>query len=352
MRSESLQFLRKLVETPSPSGFERPIQQVVARYLKPYVDDMRKDVHGNLIAVKNPAADLRLMLAGHCDEIGLMVNHVDDKGYLFVAAIGGVDPALTEGQRVTVHSEKGDVPGVVGRKPIHLTPEAERGKAAKIHEQWVDIGAKGRRDALKAVAIGDPMTVAVGMQELRNGLVAARGLDDCVGVFTMAETMRLISRKRINIGVYGVSTVQEELGTRGAVTSTYGVNPNAGIAIEVGFASDFPEADKKRLGEIALGEGPILQRGANINPVLGRMLEQAAREKRIRCQVQALPAASRTDANTMQLTRAGVATALVRVACRYMHSPAEVVSLADMESAARLIAAVIVQMKDGTDFTP
>lgn len=352
MRRESLQFLRSLVETPSPSGFERPVQAMVRRYVKPYADALRTDVHGNVIAVKNPDAPFRLMLAGHCDEIGLMVNHVDDKGYLYVAAIGGIDPVITEGQRVTVHSEKGDVPGVVGRKPIHLTAEADRGKAGKLHEQWVDIGARDRKDALKAVAIGDPITVAVGMQEMRNGLVAARGFDDRVGVFAVAETMRLIARKRVKIGVYGVSTVQEEIGLRGATTSAFGINPNAGIAVDVGFASDYPEAEKKRIGEIALGKGPILHRGANINPVLGRMMERVAKAKKIPFQMQASPRATGTDANPIQITRAGVAAALVSIPNRYMHSPVEMISLDDLANAARLIAAVIEQVKPGMDFTP
>ena len=352
MRRESLQFLRSLVETPSPSGFERPVQAMVRRYVKPYVDQLRTDVHGNVIAVKNPDAPFRLMVAGHCDEIGLMVNHVDEKGYLYVAAIGGIDPVLTAGQRLTIHSEKGDVPGVVGRKPIHLTEQSERGKAAKLHEQWVDIGAKDRKDALKAVAIGDPITVAVGMQEMRNGLVAARGFDDRVGVFAVAETMRLIARKRVKIGVYGVSTVQEEIGLRGATTSAFGINPNAGIAVDVGFASDYPEAEKKRIGEIALGKGPILHRGANINPVLGRMMERVAKAKKIPFQMQASPRATGTDANPIQITRAGVAAALVSIPNRYMHSPVEMISLDDLANAARLIAAVIEQVKPGMDFTP
>jgi len=352
MRQESLSFLRALIEAPSPSGFEQPAQKIVRAEMKKYADEVRTDVHGNVIGIKNAKADFKVMLAGHCDEVGLMVNHVDDKGYIFFAAIGGVDPAVTAGQRVTVHSERGPIPGVVGRKAIHLMEQEERGKPLKLKQQWIDIGAKDRKDALKVVAIGDPVTIVGGLQELRSELAAARGFDDKVGAFVCVETLRLLARKKVRVGVHSVSTVQEELGLRGARTSAFGIDPQVGIAIDVGFASDYPDADKKAIGEVQLGDGPVLHRGANINPVLAGLMERAAKQSRIPFQMQAEPRATGTDANAIQISRAGVAAALISIPNRYMHTPVEVCSLRDLENAARLIAATIEKMTPGMDFTP
>jgi len=349
-------FLQKLVESPSPSGFEQPAQKLVRARMKDVADSVRTDVHGNVVGVVNPDAPLRVMLAGHCDEIGLMITHIGDlvgeEGYVYFAAIGGVDPGILPGQKVEIHNERGSVFGVIGRKPIHLMEKDERGKPMKVQQCWIDIGAKDRKDALKAVAIGDPVTVVRRFTELRNGLVAARGFDDRVGAWCVVETMRKIARMKLNCAVYCVSTVQEELGLRGARTAAYGIDPHVGIAIDVGFASDWPRAEKKVIGEIALGKGPILHRGANINPVLARLMEKAAKKKRIPFQIQAEPRATGTDANVMQINRAGAAAALVSVPNRYMHTPVEVVSLKDLDNVVALLAATVAALKPRMDFTP
>jgi len=354
MRRESLKFLTDLMETHSPSGFEQAAQKVVRAEMKKHTRHVRTDVHGNVTGILNPDAEFRVMLAGHCDEIGLMVTHIDDNGFIYFAAIGGVDPALTGGQRVLLHGETGPVPGVVGRKPIHLLEQAERGKAQKLHKQWIDIGAKDKKDALKVVDIGTPITVDVHFMTVRNRLAVSKAFDDKAGAFVVTETLRLLSRAPLDpaVGVYAVSTVQEELGLRGAVTSAFGIAPQAGIAVDVGFASDFPEADKKITGDVSLGKGPILHRGANINPVLGRLLEQTARRKKIPYQMQAEPRATGTDANAIQITRAGAAAALVSVPNRYMHSPVEMVSLDDLDHTAKLLAETVRAMKPGMDFIP
>ena len=353
MKRDARQFLRKLVESASPSGFEQPAQELVRARLKGQVDELRTDVHGNVIAVKNPDAALRVMLAGHCDEIGLMITHVDDNGYIFFAAIGGVDPAVLAGQAVEIHSAKAPVQGVIGRKPIHLMKPDERTKPdLKLEQFWIDIGAKDRKDALKVVAIGDPITICRRFTELRNGLVAARGFDDRVGAWTVVEVMRRLGRVKFNCAVYGVSTVQEEVGLRGARTATFGIDPHVGIAIDVGFTSDYPDGDKKVTGEIAIGKGPILHRGPNINPRLAALMEKTAKRKRIAFQMQAEPRATGTDANAMQIARAGAATGLVSIPNRYMHTPVEVVALKDLDAAVNLIAATIAELKPGTNLTP
>jgi len=244
------------------------------------------------------------------------------------------------------------VQGVIGKKAIHLMEKDDVGKALKIKECWIDIGARDRKDALKAVAIGDPITIRRKFTELRNGLVAARAFDDRVGTWTVVETMRRIRRMKLRCTVYGVSTVQEELGLRGARTSAFGIDPHVGIAVDLGFASDWPGAEKKVIGEIFCGKGAILHRGANINPVLARLMERTAKRKRIPFQMQAEPRATGTDANVMQINRAGAAAALVSVPNRYMHTPVEVVSLKDLDHTVALLAATIAELKPGMDFTP
>ena len=357
MNREAREFLRKLVESPSPSGFEQPAQELVRARLEGQVDELRTDVHGNVIAVKNPDAALRVMLAGHCDEIGLIITHVgdsaDEKGYIFFASLGGIDPVVLPGQRVEIHSAKGPVQGVIGRKPVHLTtPEERTSPQLKLQEFWIDIGAKDRKDALKAVAVGDPVTICRSFTELRNGLMAAGGFDDCVGTWVVVEVMRKLSRVKLNCAVYGVSTVQEEVGLRGARTATFGIDPQVGIAIDVGFASDFPNSDKKVIGETALGKGPILHRGPNINPRLATLMENAAKKKRIPFQMQAEPRATPTDANPMQIARAGAAIALVSIPNRYTHTPVEVVALKDLDAAVNLIVATIVELDPTTNLIP
>jgi len=352
MRVESLEFLKRLVTTASPSGFEEKVQEVCKAYVEPYVDKVYKDVHGNQYAVRNPDAALRVMLAGHVDEIGLMVNNIDDKGFIAFVAIGGIDPAVLAGQRVTVHGAKGPVQGVVGRTAIHMTDQEDRGKALKMHQMWLDIGAKNKKDAEKLVAIGDPVTTDAGFVALQDDKVVARGFDDRVGAFVILEAMRLLERRKIDCAVYCVTTVAEEIGLRGATTSSYGCHPHAGIAVDVGHATDYPSADVKRFGDGKIHGGPIIARGPNINPVVHRQLIAAAKGRKIPYQVAAEPRGTGTDANAIQLSRGGVAAGLVSIPNRYMHSPVELISLRDAENAAKLIAEWIASLKSTVSFIP
>ena len=352
MRRESIEFLRELVTTPSPSGFEQQIQEVCKRYVTPFVDKVYKDVHGNQYAVKNPDAELRIMLAGHVDEIGLMVNHVDDDGFVHFVAIGGVDTAVLGAQRAVVHGAKGPVAGVIGRTAVHLTEKEDRGKALEMHKMWIDIGAKNKKAAEKMVAVGDPITIDAGFVSLCDDKVVARAFDDRIGAFVIIEAMRLLARRKIDCVVYCVTTVQEEVGLRGATTSSYGCNPHAGVAVDVGHAIDYPDVDKKRYGDFKIGGGPILARGPNINPVVGRQLVQVAKAKKIPYQMAAEPRGTGTDANVMQLSRGGVATGLISIPNRYMHSPVELISLRDAENAAKLVAEWICSLRHDMSFIP
>lgn len=353
MRKESLHFLRRLIETPSPSGFEQPVQRLVREYVAPYADEVRTDVHGNVIAVKNPGGYPRVMLAGHCDQIGMMVQHISEDGYIYVAAIGGIDTAVMAGLPVVVHNDRGPIIGVIGRKPVHLLKAEERGKASTdMSELFIDIGAKDKDDAKSRVEIGDPVTFHLHMDTLMNDLVAGPGFDDKVGSFVVSETLRLIGDKKLTCAVYAVSTVQEEIGLRGARTSAYGIDPQVGIAVDVTHGTDYPGCDCKKTGECKLGEGPTIARGPNINPVLRKLLQETADKKKIPWQPEPEPRATGTDANSIQISRAGVATALVSIPNRYMHTPVEIVHLSDLEHAAELLAEACLRIKKDADFTP
>jgi endoglucanase len=345
-------FFKTLLETPSPSGYERPIQDVVRRYVGQFADRVSTDVHGNVIAVKNPDAPLRVMLAGHCDQIGMLVQHIDAEGFLYVNTIGGWDPQQLVGQRMTVWTTGGPVPGIISRKAIHLLTEEERKQVVKLKDMWLDIGAKDKAEAEGIVSIGDPVTLELGFQEMRNNFANAPAMDDKCGLWVCIEAARRTTTKKLNCALYAVSTVQEEIGLRGAQTSAYGIDPHVGIAVDVTHATDCPTVDKKQEGDVALGKGPVIYRGPNMNPAVVERLIEAAKAGEIPYQLAASGRATPTDANTIQITRAGVAAALVSIPNRYMHSAVEMISLDDIDRAADLLAAFAINLAGNEDFTP
>jgi endoglucanase len=352
MKKDSLDFLKTMLDTPSPSGYEMGIQDLIRVRMNESCDEVRTDLHGNVIGAINPQAPFRVMLAGHCDECGYMIVHIDDKGFAYFTCVGGTDPVVAISQRVRIHTRKGPVLGVIGRKPIHLTEQEERGKPAKFHELWIDIGAKNKKDAEKRISVGDYATIDMYIEEMPNNLVVGRAFDDRAGAFVVLETLRRLKGKKLNVGVYGVTTVQEEIGLRGATTSAYSVNPHVGIAVDVGFATDCPGMDSRKIGICTLGKGPQLHRGPNINPVLGDRLEETARKAKIPVQIGAEPRATPTDANSIQLSRGGVAAALMSIPTRYIHSPVEMLSLEDLDACSRLLAEFIEGLTGDEDFTP
>jgi endoglucanase len=356
MYEPSYAFLKQLLETPSPSGSERAIQDVVRAWARRYADEVHTDRHGNVIAVAKPkkarSEAPRVMLAGHCDQIGLMVQHIDAEGFLYVQPIGGWDMQILLGQHLTIVGRGGPIAGVISRKATHLLTNEERQKVPQFTDVWVDIGAKNREEAENLVRPGDAATFELGVRELRNGLVASPGLDDKVGLWVAMETLRLLHEKPLAVEVYAVSTVQEEVGLRGATTSAYGIHPTVGIAIDVCHATDTPGNEKKQLGDCKLGGGPALYRGPNINPRVAERLEEAAKALEIAVQVRGAPRPTGTDANMIQLARDGVATAVVGIPNRYMHSPVEVCRLDDLDRAARLIAEFCARATPEMDWIP
>jgi tetrahedral aminopeptidase len=352
MNSDALNFFQKLLNTPSPSGYESQIQETVRQYAADFADQVTTDLHGNVIAVRNPDAEIKIMMAGHCDQIGAIVQYIDDEGYLYPQPIGGWDVQVLLGQRVTVLTKAGEVKGVIARKPIHLIQEDERSKAVKFKELWVDIGAKDREEAEKHIRIGDPITVELGYRELLSDKIASPGMDDKVGVWTVFEALRRTDAEKLGVGLYAVSTVQEELGLRGARTSAFGIDPTVAIAVDVTFSTDCPTIDKKQEGDVRLGSGPAVFRGPNFNPKVVELLCDVAEQNKIDYQLVAAGRPPGTDANAMQVNRAGVATGLVSIPNRYMHSPVEVIHTGDLDLAADLLARLAESINPDTNFTP
>ncbi len=352
MNDKSHEFFKNLLETPSPSGYEKPVQDVVRSYVGEFADDVTTDTHGNVIATKNPGSSVRLMFAGHCDQIGLIVQHIDDDGYLYLQPIGGWDPQQLIGQRLTVWAKGGPVHGVIARKPIHLLTDEERKQVPKMKDLWLDIGATSKDEVAELVRIGDPVTLQLGYQEMRNNRANSPAMDDKTGLWIVMEALRRASEQELNCSIHAVSTVQEEIGLRGARTSAYGIDPHVGIAVDVTHATDCPTIDKKSEGDIRVGKGPVIYRGPNNNPVVVDRLIEIAEEKSIPYQLGAIGRATPTDANSLQVTRAGVATSLVSVPNRYMHSGVETISLDDIDAAADLLAGFAVSLSDKDDFRP
>ncbi|MBU1086199.1 MAG: M42 family metallopeptidase [Candidatus Omnitrophica bacterium] len=344
MKQEPMEFFEKLINCISPSGFEQEAVEVWKKRTGKFTKNISIDVHGNCIGVLAKPDALKVMLAGHIDEIGYMVNYVDKDGYIYFSSVGGIDLHLVPGQRVWIKTKTKRVLGVIGKKPIHVLEDAERKKVATIDQVWIDIGSSSYEQTRQIVEIGDIAVPAVGFEVLNEDKVVGRGFDDKAGAFVVSEVLRQLSGRELPVAVHGVATVQEEIGLRGAQTSAYGINPDIGIAIDVAFATDFPGMEKKKIGEVDIGKGPVIARGPNINHKIFDLLIQAAKQENIPYQVIAAPRATGTDANVIQLTRQGVATALISIPLRYMHTPVELISLIDVENTIKLIKAFILKL--------
>ncbi|MBL9090186.1 MAG: M42 family metallopeptidase [Planctomycetaceae bacterium] len=352
MDAAALDFLKQILDTPSPSGFERPVQELVRKYAAGFADKVTTDRHGNVFAIKNEDAPLRLMFAGHCDQIGLLVQYIDSDGFIYSQTIGGWDPQVLIGQKMLVWTSSGPVNGIIARKAIHLLTEEERKQVVKTKDLWIDIGAKTKEEAAALVKVGDPITMELGFRPMLNNTASATAMDDKCGLWVVMEALRRAAAKKPEVAIYAVSTVQEEIGLRGAQTSTFSVDPHVGIAVDVTHATDCPTIDKKQEGDVKLGGGPVIYRGPNMNPIVVDRLMEIARQKEIAYQPAASGRATGTDANTMQTSRGGVATGLVSIPNRYMHSPVEMISLDDVDRAADLLAAFACDLKPTDEFIP
>lgn len=351
--AKAKKFLEELLMTCGPSGFEFEQAKVYRDYLRPFADDIRTDVLGNTIARLNPDAKFQFMLSGHYDEIGFQVVSIMPQGLVSFRPVGGIDPLTLPGTGVEILTEKGHIPGVIGRKPIHLQTPDERKAVPKIEDLWIDIGAADQKAAAKLVQVGDPVAFSRNFEMLSKTCVHSKSLDDKIGAFVIAEAFRQLAKRKIKVGVACVGTVQEELGLRGAITGAFGVNPDAAIAVDVGFATDVPGIKPELLGDIKLGAGAELQRNADNNPpLLNRILKTAAKHKIPYQMTTGHRATGGTDTAAIQMTRGGVATALISIPNRYMHTPAEICDLRDVESAIDLIVETIASLTGKETFIP
>ncbi|HEX6063241.1 MAG TPA: M42 family metallopeptidase [Longimicrobiales bacterium] len=354
MEPASFDFLKRLLSTPGPSGFEAAVARVWRDEASGFADHVVGDVSGNSIAVLEGSGGPRVMLAGHIDEIGVMVTHVDDDGFVYFDGIGGWDPQVLVGQRIRLLTRGGHVVGVVGKKPIHLMRGEERDKVSKVHDLWIDIGTRGK-DAVKerGVRVGDPGVIDVPLIDFGNGLIASRAIDNRIGAFVVLEALRLLARQKPAARVTAVATVQEEIGFYtggGAATSAFQIEPDVAIVVDVTFAADAPGIEKKEVGDHKLGGGPVLTRGSASHPLVFERLASVAEQHSIPFTITAAPKYTSTDADGIFLSRKGVATVVLSVPNRYMHSPNEMVDTADLESAAALIAHFCRDLQPGEDF--
>jgi tetrahedral aminopeptidase len=352
MNASSKDFLKQLVQTPSPSGYEHEVQKLVRERIRPWCDRVHTDVMGNVFGIRNPTGKPRIMLAGHCDQIGFILQYITDEGFLHFEPIGGVDPVVATSQRVSIMTKDGLVPGVIGRKAIHLMDEDDRKKVPKMHELYIDIGATSKEDARKLVAIGDAGVFLQPYLELANERAVSMAFDNKMGTWIVTETLRLLHERTHSACIIGVSTVQEEIGLRGAIASAFSSEADVGIALDVAHGTDTPGIEKKKTGDFHVGRGPMIYRGANINPRVFELLVAAAEEEKIAYQVASAARGTGTDANPMQLSRGGMATGLLSVPLRYMHTPNELLSLQDLEDTSRLLAAFCARLAKEQDFTP
>lgn len=353
MRQQSLNFLRTLVNTPSPTGHEVRGQRVWLDYVKRFADETFSDAYGNCVAVLNKGGSPRLMLAAHADEIAMAVNYISDDGFIYVRKMGGIDAAITKAQRVTIHTREGAVKGVVGNVAPHLTRgDDDKPKVPKMHDLFIDIGVSSRKDAEKLVRIGDPITLVDEFDLLRNDLAVARAFDNRIGTFAVAEALRLLneSKKKLAAEVCVVSNVQEEVGLLGARQIAYSLKPDIAVVVDVTHATDYPTVNKAQHGDVKLGKGPAVTHGGCNHPDVVARLESVANAKKIPLQHEAVSGTSGTDTDVIFWTRGGIASALVSLPNRYMHSPVEVVNLKDLAQIPELLAAFAQSLKAGEMF--
>jgi putative aminopeptidase FrvX len=353
--AETPQVLLDLLTARGPSGYETA-PAAVWRDAAGGFAEVSTDVVGTPLALVAPMhgsehAAPRLLVVGHIDEIGLIVNHIDDEGYLWFGGVGGWDAQILVGQRVVLDTRGGPVAGVVGKKPIHLLREEERKKVADVREMHIDIGAKDGEEARKSVRIGDVAVIDAQPLELPNGRLTSRALDNRLGSFVALEAARLVAEAGgAAWELASVAAAQEEITFGGSRTSAFALKPDAAIVVDVTHATDAPGIDVKDAGKHELGSGPVISRGSTLNPALFEHLHETAESEKIPFTIEASARATGTDADAVHISRGGVPTALVSIPIRYMHSPVELVQLDDVHACARLIAAAALSLGADVSF--
>ena len=349
MEPTARDFLVELLETPSPSGYETRGQRVWLEYVDRFADDVRTDAYGNAIAVHegDPGAP-EVVLTGHADEIGFIVRSIDENGFVRPGRIGGSDPSVSRGQHVTVHAADGPVDGVIGQTAIHLREEG--GDEPEISDLWIDIGAESEEEANERLGIGDPITVSSTVSWLSETRLAARGLDNRVGTWAAAEGFRRAVQEGTEATVYAVSTVQEEVGVKGAQMVGFDLEPDA-VVVDVGHAVDYPSAPEEKTSRMELGDGPALGRGSTNHPAIFEALRSVADDRDVDVQIEALGLGTGTDADGFFTAAGAIPSQVVSVPNRYMHTPVELIDTDDLEDVATVIGGFAREAHEFAPFT-
>jgi endoglucanase len=333
-------FLESLLSTASPSGYETNGQRVWIDYVSEFADQVTTDDYGNAVAVHEGSGEgPEIAFTGHADEIGFIVRDIDDNGFLRISRIGGSDRTISQGQHVTIHSDDDPVQGVIGQTAIHLRDVGTE-EYNDIAAQFVDIGAEDADEAEELVEVGDPITFSTELFELNGTRLSARGMDNRVGTWSAAEGLRHAVEGDVDATVYAVSTVQEEVGIKGAQMVGFDLDPDAAIAVDVTHATDNPDVNGKHKGPVELGAGPVVSRGSANHPNVVDLARQAAEEADVDIQLQATGTRTGTDADAFYTSRSGIPSLNIGIPNRYMHTPVEVIDTDDLDDVAALLGAV------------
>lgn len=341
-------FLKRLLSAPGPSSFESKPAAIWREQAKSYGATLEVDTYGNSYAIFNPDKAPTVMLSGHIDEIGLIVTYIDKEGLIYFKGIGGWDSQQLVGQRVRILGYKGDIIGVIGKKPIHLMNADDRKKISHIEDLWIDIGAKHQDETKKHVRIGDAAVIEQPYVELLNGRIVSKAIDNRIGAFIVLEAARRAATSKAK--VVAVASTQEEIGQVGANIAAYKLEPKVAIAVDVTHATDVPNVSNKQVGDIPFGSGANLAIGSVIHRGVFNMLIETAEAKKIPYTIEANPSRTFTDADHIAISGHGIPTAVVSIPNRYMHSPNEMIDTEDLEHVIALIAAFIKRIDKKTTF--
>lgn len=342
MEADSRIFLEKLMNTHSVSGFEHAATDVFEDYLKDCTKVFRDSLN-NCYAVLNPSSVKRILIEAHIDEIGFQVTYIDDKGFVYVRQNGGIDCATVPGSLVLIHTADGsEVPGVIGKRPIHVQKPEERSKVLELENLWIDTGLT-HDEVVEKISVGDVVSFQTNLRFLTENVVVSKGLDDKIGVYVVAEAIKRLAKENLNIGVYGVAAVQEEVGCKGAKVCVDNVNPQMSISIDVGFATDVPDISKKKYGDVSLGKGPVVNCHTDCNRDMVKVAQKVAAQTGTDIQLNANSISTGgTDTASIQVSHKGVRTLLICIPNRYMHTQVEMCDLRDVDGAIDLIVNAVL----------
>jgi putative aminopeptidase FrvX len=352
MRPESFAFLEKYLNNPSPTGFEKEGQQLWLEYIKPYIDEYFVDTYGTVVGVINPEAQYKVVIEAHADEISYFVNYITKEGYLYLRKNGGSDPLVAPSKRVNLHTKKGIVKAVFGWPAIHVR-KVEQDKAPTIETVFLDCGASSREEVEEmGIHVGTVVTFEDEFSVLNDKFYVGRALDNRVGGFMIAEVARMLKEndKKLPFGLYIVNAVQEEIGLRGAEMIAHRIKPDVAIVTDVTHDTQAPMYEKKTSGDIFCGKGPVITYGPAVQNNLRELIIETAQQTEVPFQRAAATRATGTDTDAFAYSNAGVASALISLPLKYMHTTVETVHKDDVENVTRLIYETLLRIEDGHDF--